>query len=318
MGAAASNVSTQMQAEHDPNANFPWWVRFLAKGVGIIGGFFAIFFGALGLLSLSAKCIIASLLQMVFGFLTIALEAPFCCMFVDFIEKIAQFKNIMVNYIYPFHDHFFIAYILMGSTILLLNLQMMLVIRRSKSLWIHSAYRLIFFACAADTVNCGTQVAVVALTLRTPAIHPRTNMLLGTLFQASYVAEYPTILVLAVNRFIAVIFPTKMDLIFNRRKTTVTLLLCCLFSALNISLFVTGEVYGVWNPSVPKFYFSNRSSFIAILARSTSLYFGEFVYIASFVTYLIIVVFLLFNVSATLQFSPRRASATVSLVSITL
>uniref|UniRef100_A0A0K0D0J0 Calcium channel flower n=1 Tax=Angiostrongylus cantonensis TaxID=6313 RepID=A0A0K0D0J0_ANGCA len=87
-----------MQAEHDPNANFPCviysrWVRFLAKGVGIIGGFLAIFFGALGLLSLSANCITASLLQMVFGFLTVALEAPFCCMFVDFIEKIAQFSE---------------------------------------------------------------------------------------------------------------------------------------------------------------------------------------------------------------------------------
>ncbi|KJH46004.1 hypothetical protein DICVIV_07922 [Dictyocaulus viviparus] len=93
MGAAASSVSTQMQAEHDPNANFPWWVRFLAKGVGIIGGFLAVFFGALGLLSLSAECITAALLQMVFGFLTIALEAPFCCMFVDFIEKIAQFSE---------------------------------------------------------------------------------------------------------------------------------------------------------------------------------------------------------------------------------
>lgn len=26
MGAAASGVSTQMQAEHDPNAGFPWYV----------------------------------------------------------------------------------------------------------------------------------------------------------------------------------------------------------------------------------------------------------------------------------------------------
>ncbi|PAV59548.1 hypothetical protein WR25_08465 isoform B [Diploscapter pachys] len=93
MGAAASGVSTQMQAEHDPNASFPWWIRFLAKGVGIIGGFVSIFFGALGLLSLSATCIIAVLLEMVFGFLVIALEAPFCCQFVDFIEKIAVFSE---------------------------------------------------------------------------------------------------------------------------------------------------------------------------------------------------------------------------------
>ncbi|CAD6187507.1 unnamed protein product [Caenorhabditis auriculariae] len=93
MGAAASGVSTQMQAEHDPNAAFPWWVRFLAKGVGIIGGFLAIFFGALGLISLDAKCILSVLLQMVSGFFIIALEAPFCCQFVDFIEKVARFSE---------------------------------------------------------------------------------------------------------------------------------------------------------------------------------------------------------------------------------
>ncbi|CAI4221592.1 unnamed protein product [Auanema sp. JU1783] len=93
MGAAASGVSTQMQAEHDPNANFPWWVRFLAKAMGIIGGVLSIFFGVLGLLSITPTCIIAVLLQMVFGFLTIALEAPFCCAFIDFIEKISAFSE---------------------------------------------------------------------------------------------------------------------------------------------------------------------------------------------------------------------------------
>ncbi|KAE9553455.1 hypothetical protein FO519_003327 [Halicephalobus sp. NKZ332] len=92
MGAAAS-VQTQMQTEHDPNAAFPWWVRFLAKGLGIIGGFIAMFFAILGLLSFSATCILAVLLQLAAGFLTIALEAPFCCTFVDFIEKIAVFSE---------------------------------------------------------------------------------------------------------------------------------------------------------------------------------------------------------------------------------
>ncbi|KAI6239305.1 Calcium channel flower [Aphelenchoides fujianensis] len=95
MGAAqsaANSAQAQMQQEHDPNAAFPWWVRFLAKGLGIVGGFVAIFFGILGLLSFSASCIIAVLLQMAAGFLTIALEAPFCCSFIDFIERIAAFS----------------------------------------------------------------------------------------------------------------------------------------------------------------------------------------------------------------------------------
>ncbi|KAK0400718.1 hypothetical protein QR680_015416 [Steinernema hermaphroditum] len=94
MGAAASGAAqSQMRQEHDSSAAFPWWVRYLAKGIGILGGFVAMFFGALGLITITPTCMIAAILQIAFGFLIIALEAPFCCMFVDFIEKIANFSE---------------------------------------------------------------------------------------------------------------------------------------------------------------------------------------------------------------------------------
>jgi len=93
MGAAASGVQAQMQAEHDQSSGFPWWVRFAAKGLGIFGGFVAMFFGVLGVFTTDVGCMIATLMQLVFGFLIIALEAPFCCMFVDFIEKLANFSE---------------------------------------------------------------------------------------------------------------------------------------------------------------------------------------------------------------------------------
>jgi hypothetical protein len=51
------------------------------------------FFGILGLISLSPTCIAAVLLQLAAGFLVIALEAPFCCAFVDFIERLAAFSE---------------------------------------------------------------------------------------------------------------------------------------------------------------------------------------------------------------------------------
>ncbi|KAF7634514.1 hypothetical protein Mgra_00006085 [Meloidogyne graminicola] len=92
-GQAATSASDSMKQQHDPNSGFPWWVRFLAKALGIIGGFVAMFFAVLGLLTLSPRCAIASLLQLAAGFLTVALEAPFCCAFVDFIERIAQFSE---------------------------------------------------------------------------------------------------------------------------------------------------------------------------------------------------------------------------------
>lgn len=64
MFAAASSAQAQMQQEHDANAAFPWWMRYLAKGLGIFGGFVAIFFAILGFLSFSATCILAVLLQL--------------------------------------------------------------------------------------------------------------------------------------------------------------------------------------------------------------------------------------------------------------
>ncbi|TKR72563.1 hypothetical protein L596_019989 [Steinernema carpocapsae] len=94
MGAAALGVAqSQMQQEHDPKADFPWWVRYMAKGIGILGGFVAMFFAVLGFVTLSPTCMIAVTIQLVFGFLIIALEAPFCCTFVDFIEKIDNFSE---------------------------------------------------------------------------------------------------------------------------------------------------------------------------------------------------------------------------------
>lgn len=64
MWQRAASAQTQMQTEHDPNAAFPWWVRYLAKGLGIVGGFVAIFFAVLGIIDFTVNCTIACLLQL--------------------------------------------------------------------------------------------------------------------------------------------------------------------------------------------------------------------------------------------------------------
>uniref|UniRef100_A0A0K0D9W0 7TM_GPCR_Srx domain-containing protein n=1 Tax=Angiostrongylus cantonensis TaxID=6313 RepID=A0A0K0D9W0_ANGCA len=174
----------------------------------------------------------------------------------------------MANYEYPFHDHFFVFYIFLGSILLVLNLQTMMVIRRSKRLWVLSAYRLIFLSSAADGLNCGIQVALIAFTLRAPAVHPTLNSLLGAISLAAYAMEYPTILVLASNRFIAVVFPKKMDLIFDKRKTMIILILCCLFGAFNGALCLSGEIEYLWDPSIPTFYFTTATHQISLRRNS--------------------------------------------------
>ncbi|VDM55664.1 unnamed protein product [Angiostrongylus costaricensis] len=163
----------------------------------------------------------------------------------------------MVNYESQFHDSFFAFCILLGSILLVLNLQTMLVIRRFKCLWALSAYRLIFFSSAADALNCGVQVAVVAITLRTPVIHPTLNSLLSAVLITSYAMGYPTIFVLAFNRFIAVVFPKKMDLVFDEKKTMGILILCFFFGAFNGALCLSGEIRSMWDPYIPKFYFTS-------------------------------------------------------------
>ncbi|MFH4976295.1 hypothetical protein AB6A40_003004 [Gnathostoma spinigerum] len=95
MGAAASSARAQMQTDQGNAMNnaFPWWVRFLARGLGVLGGFVAIFFAVIGLVSIHAQPLIAVILQLFFGMLVIALEAPFCCSFIEFIDRIAKFSE---------------------------------------------------------------------------------------------------------------------------------------------------------------------------------------------------------------------------------
>jgi hypothetical protein len=47
----------------------------------------AIFFGIWTCLSISPLCIVAGIWQILAGFFVIVVEAPFCCMFLDFVQQ---------------------------------------------------------------------------------------------------------------------------------------------------------------------------------------------------------------------------------------
>lgn len=40
----------------------------------------------LGILFADVKCLVSGILQTILGFLVMGVEAPFCCMFVDFVQ----------------------------------------------------------------------------------------------------------------------------------------------------------------------------------------------------------------------------------------
>jgi len=85
----SAGTSTQPTADD----GITWWFKFFARACGTIGGLLAIALGLFACITFSSACFAAGLIQMLFGFLTITLEAPCCCAFLDFIEKLAHFSE---------------------------------------------------------------------------------------------------------------------------------------------------------------------------------------------------------------------------------
>lgn len=73
-----------------PRDDVPWWLRYGAKAAGLGGGIVAMALGVWTCLNISPLCIVAGIWLVLAGFLVTALEAPCCCMFVDFVQ---QFSN---------------------------------------------------------------------------------------------------------------------------------------------------------------------------------------------------------------------------------
>ncbi|CAH1109667.1 unnamed protein product [Psylliodes chrysocephalus] len=77
----------------DPVAkdDVPWWMKFAGRAVGTIGGFLAMALGVSVCITLSATGILAGIWQILAGFVLICCEAPCCCMFVEHVQKLADF-----------------------------------------------------------------------------------------------------------------------------------------------------------------------------------------------------------------------------------
>ncbi|CAD7081442.1 unnamed protein product [Hermetia illucens] len=76
-----------------PRDDVPWYLKYAGRGLGIVGAFFAILFGlynCLGIITLNYTCLISGILQMLAGFVVMAIEAPCCCMFIDYVQQLAD------------------------------------------------------------------------------------------------------------------------------------------------------------------------------------------------------------------------------------
>jgi len=68
----------------------PWWMKYLCKIAAILAASASMFFGAWNCITISPMCLIAGVWQITAGFIMIVIEAPFCCMCLDFVASFAE------------------------------------------------------------------------------------------------------------------------------------------------------------------------------------------------------------------------------------
>ncbi|XP_043667895.1 calcium channel flower isoform X2 [Vespula pensylvanica] len=88
-------ASIMQRPGQDPVAkdDIPWWMKYAGRGLGTVGGFIAIFLGAWNcatILLASIICFLSGIWQMVAGFIVLMIEAPCCCMFIDFVQNLSD------------------------------------------------------------------------------------------------------------------------------------------------------------------------------------------------------------------------------------
>jgi len=76
-----------------PADDMPWWMRYGARGVGCGGGIIAMGLGVFNCIGFSAICIVAGIWQVLAGFIVVSAEAPFCCMFIEFVAAYSQWVD---------------------------------------------------------------------------------------------------------------------------------------------------------------------------------------------------------------------------------
>ncbi|KAK9509834.1 hypothetical protein O3M35_004738 [Rhynocoris fuscipes] len=79
-----------------PKDEVPWWMKYLGRGLGTVGGGIAIFLGIWNCLSIlggNISCLISGMWQMVAGFTVIVIEAPCCCLFIDFVQTLSEWVD---------------------------------------------------------------------------------------------------------------------------------------------------------------------------------------------------------------------------------
>ncbi|XP_065206742.1 calcium channel flower isoform X2 [Planococcus citri] len=92
----AEKIGALMARPNDDLVNkdeVPWWLKYSARGLGTVGGGLALFLGIFNIITsfLTFSCILAGIMQAIVAFTVLAIEAPCCCMFVDYVQDASNY-----------------------------------------------------------------------------------------------------------------------------------------------------------------------------------------------------------------------------------
>ncbi|XP_023701903.1 calcium channel flower isoform X1 [Cryptotermes secundus] len=76
-----------------PKDDVPWWMKYAGRGLGTVGSMVAIVLGVwscVGIVFGDINCLISGMWQMIAGAVVIMIEAPCCCLFIDFVQNISD------------------------------------------------------------------------------------------------------------------------------------------------------------------------------------------------------------------------------------
>lgn len=78
---------------NSPAEEMPWWMKYGGRALGTFSGIVGMALGLMNVITsiLSINCMFSGILQILAGFVLVLAEAPCCCMFLDFGDRLGNF-----------------------------------------------------------------------------------------------------------------------------------------------------------------------------------------------------------------------------------
>ncbi|CAI4224024.1 unnamed protein product [Auanema sp. JU1783] len=151
---------------------------------------------------------------------------------------------------------------LLGS---LLQFRLVFIIKTKDNLRKYAAYHLLAHAAFMQGVNCLSQLAMICITFFRSDANYTLNKFFGAVFHGSWTGEYPTILMLSINRLIAINWPYYLHFMFDGRPFQIFLQFCIVYALTNFVVCLTPAISSLWDPQLATFYFEGDTVISSII-----------------------------------------------------